>query len=94
MNLPSGLCLNLNNCFYVPVLTKNIIFVSNLNKKGFHLNFSNNDCYIMLNDVSYVGGTLSNEIYILDMPNPILNVNDNKRQKREFEIIVFIALSS
>ena len=35
----------------------------------------------MLNDVFYTGGTLSNGIYILDMSNPILNINDNKRQK-------------
>ena len=62
--------------------TKNIIFVSCSNKKGFHLNFCNNSRYIMLNDVFYAGGTLSNEIYILlDMLNPILNVNDSKRQK-------------
>ena len=83
MNLPSGLCLNLDNCFCVPALTKNIIFVSYLNKKEFHLNFSNNGCYIMLNDVFYAGGTLSNGIYILDMSNSILNFNDNKRQKRD-----------
>ena len=31
----------------------------------------------------YVGGTLSNGIYILDISNPILNVNDNKRPKGE-----------
>ena len=37
LNLPSGLCLNLDNCFYVSSLTKNIIFVSCLKKKGFHL---------------------------------------------------------
>ena len=83
MNLPSGLCLNLDNCFHVTALTKNIIYVSYLNKKGFHSNFSDNGCYIMLNDVFYAGGTLSNGIYILDMSNPILNVNDNKRQKRD-----------
>ena len=79
LNLPSRLCLNLDNCFYVSSLKKNIIFVSCLNKKGFHLNFYNNGCYIMLNDVFYVGCTLNNGIYILDMSNPILNVNDNKR---------------
>ena len=32
-------------------------------------------------DVFYAGGTLSNGIYVLDMSNPILNVNDNKRAK-------------
>ena len=83
LNLPSGLCLILDSRFYVPASTKNIIYVSYLNKKEFHLNFSNNGCYIMLNDVFYVGGALSNLIYILDMSNPILNVNNNKRQKRD-----------
>ena len=81
LNLPNGLCLNLDNCFYVLALTKNIIYISCLNKKGFHLNFCDNGCYIMLNDVFYAGGTLSNGIYMLDMSNTILNINDNKRQK-------------
>ena len=81
LNLPSCFCLYLDNCFCVPALMKNIIYVSCLNKKGFHLNFCDNSCYIMLNDVFYAGGTLSNEIYILDMSNPILNINNNKRQK-------------
>ena len=62
---------------------KNIIYLSYLNKKGFHLNFSNNGCYIILNDVFYAGSTLSDGIYILNMLNPILNVNDNKRQNRD-----------
>ena len=34
LNLHSGLCLNLDNCFRVLALTKNIIYVSCLNKKG------------------------------------------------------------
>ena len=79
MILPSGLFLNLDNCFYVPALTKNTIYVSYLNKKGFHLNFRNNGCSIMLNDVFYASGTLSNGIFILDVSNPILNVKDNTR---------------
>ena len=81
LNLPSGFCLYLDNCFCVPALTKNIIYVSCLNKKGFHLKFCDNSCHIMLNDVFYAGGTLSNGIYILDMSNSILNINDNKRKK-------------
>ena len=32
-------------------------------------------------DVFYVGGTLSNGIYVLDISNSILNVNDNKKAK-------------
>ena len=81
LNLRIGFCLYLDNCFCVPALTKNIISVSCLNKRGFHLNFCDNSCCIMLNDVFYADETLSNRIYILDMSNPILNINDNKRQK-------------
>ena len=69
------------NCYYVPALTKNNIWFHVLNKRGFHLNFCDNSYCIMLNDIFYAGGTLSNGIYILDMSNPILNINDNKRQK-------------
>ena len=58
LNLPSGLLLNLDDCYYMPTLTKNIIYVSYLEKKGFHLTFSNNGCSIMLNNVLYASGTL------------------------------------
>ena len=80
---PSGLLLNLDDCYYVPTLTKNIIYVSYLNKKGFHLSFRNNVCYIMLNDVLYASGTLYNGIHILDVSNPILTFHDNRRHKKD-----------
>ena len=35
LNLPSDICLNLEDCCYVQRLTKAINFVSCLNKKGF-----------------------------------------------------------
>ena len=78
LNLPSDLCLNFEDCRYVPALIKDIIYVSCLNKKGF--------IYILLQwllhyDVFDASGTLSNGIYMLDMTNPILNVNDNKKAK-------------
>ena len=37
LNLPSDLCLNLDDCCYVLPLTKNIISVSCLNEKAFYL---------------------------------------------------------
>ena len=83
LTLPSGLVLHLNDCFYVPPLKKNIISISYLNMKGFHVTFSNNGCSIMLNGVLYSIGTLCNDIYILDMSNSILTIDDNKRQKQD-----------
>ena len=78
LNLPSGFCLNLDNCCYFLTFTKKIVFVSYLIIKGFHFTSGNNCCSIMLNGVLYANGTLSNQIYIFDMSNPILNVNENK----------------
>ena len=83
LTLHSGLILYLEDCYYVLALTKNIVFISSLNKKGFHLTFSNNSCSIMLNDVFYAYGTQCNDIYILGMFNPILTVHDNKRLKQD-----------
>ena len=60
--LLSGLILCLEDCYHVPTLTKNIVSISSLNKKGFHLTFTNNSCSIMLNDVFYAYGTLRNGI--------------------------------
>ena len=37
LNLPSDLYLNLEDCCYVPTLTKSINYVSCLNKKGFYI---------------------------------------------------------
>ena len=48
LTLPSGLVLHLDDCFYVLVLTKKIIYVSYLNWKVFHLKFGNNGYSIML----------------------------------------------
>ena len=56
--------------------------MARINKKGFHLNFSNNSCSIMLNDVFNADGTLRNEIYILDMSNTILNINEKKCKRK------------
>ncbi|KAK8632220.1 hypothetical protein V6N13_028996 [Hibiscus sabdariffa] len=44
LSLPSGLVLNLENCYFVPSLTKNIIFVSCLDKIGFEIIIKNNCC--------------------------------------------------
>ena len=74
--------LNLEDCYYVPTLTKNIVSVYALIKKGFHLTLSDNCCSIMLNNVIYANGTLNNGIYILDMSNLILTIHDNKRQRQ------------
>ena len=80
---PKGLMLYLDDCYYVLALTKNLISISYLKKKGFHITFINNGYSIMLNGVLNAIGTLCNGIYILDMSNTILTIHDNKRLKQD-----------
>ena len=44
--LPSGLIFILNNCYYVPSLSSNIIFLSYLDKEGFTFVNGNGRCSI------------------------------------------------
>ena len=53
INLPSVLFLSLENCYYVPTMSRNIISVSCLDKIGFEFIIRNNKCSISHNDVFY-----------------------------------------
>ena len=46
LSLPSGLVLELDDCCYVSALTKNIISISYLDKKGFSFIIKNKCCSI------------------------------------------------
>ena len=60
INLPSGLVLNLENCYFVPSFSKNIISVSSLDTKGFVFQFKDKLCSFYLNNIFYGNGSLNN----------------------------------
>ena len=80
LSLPTGLILELENCFYVLAICRNIISVSCLDKKGFSFFIQNNSCSFALNNVTYGVAHLFNGLYVLDLDTPIYNIN-NKRIK-------------
>ena len=43
--------MELNNCYYVPVLSRNIISASCLMRQGYESNIKNNGCSLYLNDM-------------------------------------------
>ena len=53
LTFPSVLVLSLENCYYVPTMSRNIIYVSCLNKIGFEFIVRNNKCSIYHDDVFY-----------------------------------------
>ena len=53
LDLPNGLVLELDNCYYVPSITRNIISISFLDKKGFRFDIRNKCCSMFYDDVLY-----------------------------------------
>ncbi|KAK8619691.1 hypothetical protein V6N13_135973 [Hibiscus sabdariffa] len=78
LSLPSGLNLNLENCYFVPSLTKNIISVSCLDKIGFEIIIKNNSCSFFYDNLFYGSAQLINGLYILNQENMIFNINTKK----------------
>ena len=80
ISLPSGLILELFNYYYVPALTTNIISISCLDLNGFKITQENKCCSFSKNGVFYGSGNWNNGLYILDLDNQILNIQE-KRMK-------------
>jgi hypothetical protein len=80
LTLPNGLILVLNNCCYVPTLSRSIISVSRLIADGYELVIGTNDCFIRKNGIFFSNVLVENGLYVLDLENnkneqSIYNVN-------------------
>ncbi|VFQ73142.1 unnamed protein product [Cuscuta campestris] len=80
LSVPSGLILHLNNCLFVPSMSKNIISVSCLDKAGFSFVVKDKTLSVFRNDIFYASAKMTNGLYVLDMDTAIYNV-DVKRNK-------------
>ncbi|KAK8680980.1 hypothetical protein V6N13_053388 [Hibiscus sabdariffa] len=83
LSLPSGLILNLENFYFVPSLTKNIIYVSCLDKIGFEIIIKNNSCSFYYDNLFYGSAQLINVLYILNQENMIYNINTKKSKTND-----------
>ena len=68
--LLSRFLLVLNNCFYIPPLSSNIISLSYLDKEGYTSITGNGKCSIYRNDIFYADGDLHVDHYILNLEHP------------------------
>ncbi|PKI48303.1 hypothetical protein CRG98_031305, partial [Punica granatum] len=50
LSLPTGLVLDLDDCYYVPAISRNIISISCLDKKGFCFTIKNKCCSMYMDD--------------------------------------------
>ena len=67
LTLPSRLILELNKCYYVLAMCRNIISISCLDTSGFDFTISNSIMHFRRNGILYGSATIQNDLYILDM---------------------------
>jgi hypothetical protein len=78
--LPSGLALELNNCYYILALCKNIISSSCLEEADGYEIVIKNKCYLIYyNDIFLCSCPLVNGLYVLDLEDKsVCNINAKK----------------
>ena len=66
LHIPSGLVLDLNNCYLVPTLSMNIIFGSCLVRDGYSFKSENNGCSIYMSNIFYGHAPLRIGLFLLN----------------------------
>ena len=67
LHLPSGLVLDLNNCYLVPSLSMHIISGYCLMRDGYSFKSENSDCYIYMNNNFYGHVSNVNGLFLLNL---------------------------
>jgi hypothetical protein len=85
LSLPSALVLELNNCYCISALSKNIISSSCLEEvDGYEIVINNKRYSIYYNGILYAHCPLVNKLYILDLEDkPIYNSNAKRLQPND-----------
>ncbi|GJT14461.1 retrotransposon protein, putative, ty1-copia subclass [Tanacetum coccineum] len=73
--LPNGLVICLDNCHYVPSITRGVVSVHRLVENGFVQCFTDFRIFVSKNNVFYFNAIPSNGIYEIDMHDLVPNVN-------------------
>ncbi|KAJ9536490.1 hypothetical protein OSB04_un000327 [Centaurea solstitialis] len=81
LNLPSGLVLELENCYYVPKMIKNVISFDLLVDQGFCYKYDYKLISCFKNDVFYSKATPSNGLYVLNLQENREVYHISKRSK-------------
>ena len=82
--------MELDDCYYVPSMSRNIISISCLDMVGFSFIIKNNTCSIYYSDSFYGDAHLSNGLYILNHDNlnakSIYNINTKRFRSNDLNM--------
>ena len=84
LHLLSGFIFELNNCYFVPSLSRNIVSPSCLMKDGYSFASKDNGCVISKNDTFVAFASIVNGLFILNLDDaPIYNVSAKRPRLNE-----------
>ena len=85
LHLPSGFVLELNNCYFVSSLSRNIVSPSCLMKDGYSFASENNGCVISKNNMFVALASIKNGLFILNLDNsPVCNISAKRPRLNDF----------
>src|ERR1041385_1374565 len=76
LSLPSGLILVLNNCYYVPMLSMNIVSGCCLMQDHYSFKSETTGCSIYENNVFYVHAPVRNSLFLMDLEYHDSHINN------------------
>ena len=84
LHLPSGLVLDLNNCYLVPALSMNIISGSCLMRDGYSFKSENNGCSICISNIFYGHAPLMSGLFLLNLDSSDTHVHSIEAKRYKF----------
>ena len=84
LHLPSGFIMELNNCYFVPSLSRNIVSPSCLMKDGYSFASKDNGCVISKNGMFVASASIVNGLFILNLEDaPVYNISAKRPRLNE-----------
>ena len=92
LQLPSGLVMNLNNCYLVSALSMNIIFGYCLMRDGYSFKSENNGCSIYMGNIFYGHAPIVRCLFLLNLDSDDTHVHniDAKRCRVDNDSTTFL----
>ncbi|KAJ9535999.1 hypothetical protein OSB04_un000841 [Centaurea solstitialis] len=85
LSLPSGLVLELDNCYYVPKMIKNVLSFDLLIDQGFYYKYDYKMISCFKNDMFYFKATHSNALYILNLQESNNEIYHISKRSKDIE---------
>src|SRR4051812_6834858 len=90
LHLPSEFIMELNNCYYVPVLSRNIISALCLMRQVYESNIKNNGCSLYLNDMFHGFAPVQDMSFIFNLDGEsVYNINFKRFKPNDLNMNYF-----